>query len=278
VSTEHLVHDTPPERVADSLRWAPSRQCPTPPGPEQKDLFHPAVSNYFIAAVFARMLVTPRHTYQVLTKRPQRMAGLLNDPKFDGEVTDRVDDWIYDHKPGIDPEPYLQADHRMAAGGPLVPNLWLGTSIESDTYCWRADHLRATPAAVRFLSLEPLLGPLPALDLTGIDWVIVGGESGPGARPMHLGWVRDIRDRCQAAGVAFFFKQWGAWAPAGSMYDTSDRTHLVLPDGTDRGIPWGGWKLDRPEAEPMRRFGKRAAGRDLDGRTWDQYPKAAAVG
>src|SRR5688572_27531660 len=93
------------------------------------------------------------------------------------------------------------------------PNVWLGTSIESDRYCFRADHLRATPAALRWLSLEPLLGPLPSLDLTGIDWVVVGGESGPKARPMHPDWVRDIRDRCVAAGIPFLFKQWGAWRP-----------------------------------------------------------------
>jgi protein gp37 len=110
-----------------------------------------------------------------------------------------------------------------------LPNIWLGTSIETDRYAFRADHLRKTPAAVRFLSLEPLLGPLPSLDLHGIDWVIVGGESGQGARPMHPDWVRDLRDRCVAAGVPFFFKQWGGRTP-------------------------------------------KAGGRELDGRTWDEYP------
>jgi protein gp37 len=115
-----------------------------------------------------------------------------------------------------------------------LPNVWLGTSIESAEYVGRADRLRETPAAVRFLSLEPLLGPLPELDLSGIDWVIVGGESGPRARPMHPDWVRELRDRSAAAGVAFFFKQWGGRSP-------------------------------------------KAAGRTLDGRTWDQYPQSGGV-
>lgn len=168
--------------------------------------------------------------------------------------------------------------------GPL-PNVWLGTSIESDRYTFRADHLRATPAAVRFLSLEPLLGPLPSLDLTGIDWVIVGGESGPGARPMHPQWVRDIRDRCVEAGVAFFFKQWGAW---GSGADPYDWTHRVELDGAYWPQPTNdaydfvhalgldpfvlgsdtGW-------HGMSNLGKKATGRELDGRTWDEMPAVA---
>ncbi|HXR67613.1 MAG TPA: phage Gp37/Gp68 family protein [Dermatophilaceae bacterium] len=145
------------------------------------DLFHPDVPSAFIGAVWDTMHATQRHTYQILTKRPQRMAALL----------------------------------RTAVTGTAEPldNVWLGTSIESDRYTFRADHLRNTPAAVRFLSCEPLLGPLPSLDLTGIDWVIVGGESGPGARPMWPNWVQDIRDRCIEAGIAFFFKQWGTWMP-----------------------------------------------------------------
>jgi protein gp37 len=90
-----------------------------------------------------------------------------------------------------------------------LPNVRLGTSIESDEYCWRADELRAAPAAVRFLSLEPLLGPLPSLNLDGVDWVIVGGERGPNARPMHPDWARSLRDQCLTAGIAYHFKQWG---------------------------------------------------------------------
>lgn len=172
------------------------------------DLFHRDVPPDFIAAVFARMLVTPQHTYQVLTKRPQRMARLLDDPQFGVELGHLAEDMLGGR--GVDPMPFLTVESRVDAGGPLFPNVWLGTSIEFDHYAWRADHLRAADAAIRFLSLEPLLGPLPSLDLTGIDWVIVGGESGPGARPMQLAWVDDILARCRAAGVPAFVKQLGS--------------------------------------------------------------------
>jgi protein gp37 len=201
------------------------------------DLFHPVVSDEFISQVFDVMAQAHWHTFQLLTKRPQRMAQMLS----------RWDD---------------------RGSGPL-PNLWVGTSIESDRFMWRANHLRGTPAAVRFLSLEPLIGPVPSLDLTGIDWVIVGGESGRRARPMHPDWVREIRDRCGDAGVAFFFKQWGEWAPliphllAGG--DTAvPCVEIATPDGSRRG--------------EMARAGKRTAGRRIDGRSWDQYPDTPGAG
>ena len=136
------------------------------------DLYHEGVPMEFVQKVFRVMRETPQHTYQVLTKRADRLA----------EVAREID-W------------------------PL--NVWMGVSVESDEYSWRIDRLRTVPAAVRFLSVEPLLGPLPGLDLRGIDWVIVGGESGPGARPIDVRWVRDIRDRCANERVAFHFKQWG---------------------------------------------------------------------
>lgn len=159
------------------------------------DLFHKDVPDEFIGSVWRTMALTPQHTYQILTKRPQRMAALL--AKWEAE-------------PGGAYGGPIWRDHRLlwneARIWPL-PGVWLGTSIESDRYAFRADHLRATPAAVRFLSCEPLLGPLPSLDLTGIDWVIAGAESGRGARPMDMDWVRDLRDRSIAAGAAFFLKQ-----------------------------------------------------------------------
>src|SRR5579875_2532800 len=136
------------------------------------DLFHDQVPIEFIRDVFAVIAQTPQHTYQLLTKRSRRLRRLA------GQL----------HWP---------------------PNLWVGVSVESNRYLFRANDLRHVPAAVRFLSVEPLLGPLGDLDLAEIDWVIVGGESGPGARPISLEWVTDIRDRCTASGVAFFFKQWG---------------------------------------------------------------------
>lgn len=136
------------------------------------DLFHEGVPLDFIKEVFATMIATPQHTYQVLTKRAERAEEL---------------------------SPHL----------PWPKHIWLGVSVENADYAYRIDHLRRTSAAVKFLSLEPLLGPLDDLDLSGIDWAIAGGESGPGARPMPIEWVRSIRDQCVTANVAFHFKQWG---------------------------------------------------------------------
>ena len=136
------------------------------------DLFHKNVPLDYIQRVFDVMRRAHWHRFQVLTKRADRLAAL------DGEL----------HWPA---------------------NVWMGVSVENADYVDRIDDLRRTAAEVKFLSLEPLLGPLPELDLRGIDWAIVGGESGPGARPMDPAWVTDIRDQCVAADVAFFFKQWG---------------------------------------------------------------------
>jgi protein gp37 len=112
---------------------------------------------------------------------------------------------------------------------PPLPNVWVGTTVETDRYAWRADFLRRTPAAVRFLSLEPLLGPLPSLSLDRIDWVIAGGESGPGHRPPDPVWVRDIRDRCQQRGIPFFFKQWGGPTPKAGGRELDGRTWDQMP-------------------------------------------------
>jgi protein gp37 len=136
------------------------------------DLFHKDVPVAFISRVFEVMQRASWHRFQVLTKRADRLAEISN---------------------------YL----------PWPPNVWMGVSVESAEYSWRIDCLRRTNARIKFLSLEPLLEALPGLRLTGIDWVIVGGESGPGARPMDRRWVTDIRDQCNRAEVAFFFKQWG---------------------------------------------------------------------
>lgn len=136
------------------------------------DLFHARVPATFIRQVFEVMQDTPRHTYQVLTKRPERAA-------------------------------------KLASQLPWPSNIWLGTTVESTPYVRRIDALRQVPAAVRFISAEPLIGPLHALELTGVDWLIAGGESGPGHRQVQQEWLTDLRDQCRAAGTAFFFKQWG---------------------------------------------------------------------
>ena len=157
------------------------------------DLFHKSVPSGFIESVFDVMNRAPRHTFQVLTKRPRRAALL---------------------------------------GGRLnwTPNIWLGASIESEKWLGRLAPLRATGARTKFLSLEPLLGPLPGLDLTGVDWVIVGGESGPGARPMEADWVREIRDNCVNSGTPFFFKQWGGVFKKKTGRVLDDRTWDEMPE------------------------------------------------
>ena len=140
------------------------------------DLFHDEVPTEFIREVFAVMASTPQHSFQVLTKRSHRLRRLADDLEWPS-------------------------------------NVWMGVSVESQRYKFRINHLREVPAAVRFLSIEPLLGHLGQLDLSGVGWVIVGGESGPGARSMDEAWATDLRDQCQSAGVAFFFKQWGGRTP-----------------------------------------------------------------
>lgn len=269
-----------PDRLDQPLRWRKPRRVFVN---SMSDLFHPAVSDEYIARVFAVMGLARQHTFQILTKRPQRMATLLSQEPFWAEA--------YTSARANRDSPPAAASGSSAgffADGHLtsaLPNVWLGTSIESQQYAFRARHLADTPAAVRFVSAEPLLGPL---DLTGymgpgIDWLIVGGESGPGARPMHPEWARSLREQSHAHEVAFLFKQWGEWAPA----VPGQATHLIQQDGRyvdlpsatrtvhldhgrtrtedliDRGHP--GWaRIYRP--------GKKLAGRTLDGRTWDGYP------
>lgn len=171
------------------------------------DLFHGLVPAEHVAKVFAVMAATPRVTYQILTKRPERMAQLLADPTVEQAVGEAADnlagEWGWCH---------IWGNHDDDFPWPL-PNVWLGTSIEDNRVVGRADWLRATPAAVRFLSCEPLIGPLDRLDLTGIDWVITGGESGVHHRPFDPDWARDVRDRCLTQGIAYFHKQNGGRTP-----------------------------------------------------------------
>jgi protein gp37 len=156
------------------------------------DLFHRDVPDEYIQRVFNVMRRASRHRFQVLTKRSQRLARLS-----------KSIDW--------------------------PANVWMGVSVESAAYQFRIDHLRETDARVKFLSLEPLLGPLPALNLRRIDWAIVGGESGPGARPMNGEWVIDIRNQCKDAGVPFFFKQWGGTNKKKSGRLLENRTWDEMP-------------------------------------------------
>jgi protein gp37 len=156
------------------------------------DLFHSEVPVEFIRNVFDIIANTPQHQYQILTKRSKRLVAVAS-----------LLDW--------------------------PDNLWMGVSVESDRYRFRIDHLRQVPAAVKFLSCEPLLGPLHNINLNEIDWVIAGGESGPGARQMLLPWISDIRDQCRAADVQFFFKQWGGRTPKAGGRQLDGRTWDEMP-------------------------------------------------
>jgi protein gp37 len=165
------------------------------------DLFHPDVPIEFIRTVFGVAAAHPQHTFQVLTKRSGRLV---------------------DEAPGL----YWPT------------NLWMGVSIETDRFAFRADHLRRVEGpAVRFLSLEPLLGPLPSLSYEGIDWVIVGGESGHGARAMAPDWVRDIRDNCLSINIPFFFKQWGGRTTKAGGKELDGASWLQMPKGIALDVP-----------------------------------------
>lgn len=240
---------TLPERLDQPLHWRkPARIFVN----SMSDLFHTDVPDEFILQVWSVMRRAPQHTFQILTKRPARMRSFVNriawrNPTFD-ERRRGVAGWL----------PYL---YDGPGAGYILPNVWLGVSIETNRYAYRADALRETEAAVRWVSAEPLLGPLDQLDLTGIDWLVVGGETGKHARPMHPEWALQLRDMCQerqllagignaideiecltsndtwpTAAPAFFFKQWGSHDEFG--------VHMNA----------------------------KRAGRELEGRTYDEYP------
>lgn len=251
------------------------------------DLFHEAVPPWWIERVFAVMALAPWHTFQVLTKRSWRMREFLSDPATPGRIYDLACDMALGELAGsarraevvLIPSPGFEAiapagQHVRLYGWP-PPNVWLGVSAEDQQ---RADEripdLVNTPAHVRFVSLEPLLGPieLDGQALAYLDWVIVGGESGPDARPMHPDWARSLRDQALAAGVPFFFKQWGEWHPA--MHHENGALYQF-----EGSAPFNSWKTpvfdpDREEGINWRRLGKKAAGRLLDGVEHNGMPEA----
>jgi protein gp37 len=172
------------------------------------DLFHRAIPDDFIAQVFAVMARTPRHTYQVLTKRPERMHDLLDSGDFWTYVGELASAALPERTNRAEREALATAN-LLAYSTHLLPHIFLGTTIENNRFVYRADALRATPAARRFISAEPLLSPIDHLDLTWIDQLIVGGESGSEARAMKAAWVEEAKDLVDDAGAAFFFKQLG---------------------------------------------------------------------
>jgi len=250
-----------PERMEQALHWRKPRRIFVG---SMTDLFHPAVPFEFLDRIFAVMaMASPQHTFMLLTKRPERMAEYLGYEyrreriyKASGESDAFCLDWS-------------------------LPNVWLGTTIwDQDSADRAVPILLSTPAAKRFVSVEPMLGPvvIPAELLARLAWVICGGETGPKARPMHPDWPRKLRDDCVAAGVPFFFKQWGEWAPhlpelgydnpatGGRAWGCINRDGEWMPGTT----PFNG---DRGDYEwPMVRVGQRRAGRKLDGRTWEEVP------
>jgi len=264
------------------------------------DLFHEGVPDAWIDRAFAVMALCPQHTFLVLTKRAARMREYFtaNTGEFDtghacGRIADAIQPMRTDNR-AVGPVPHLHGGERW---WPLA-NVWLGVSAEDQQ---RADEripdLLATPAVKRFVSCEPLLGPIRFREVLGddwlasgrsgeargLDWVIVGGESGPGARPMHPDWVRALRDQCGAAGVPFFFKQWGEWLPWEPEHGPcwvaqngrSEDHHNLFPVEIDEDPAWddGLWALDGNTGHAaFQRVGKSRAGRLLDGREWNEVP------
>jgi protein gp37 len=194
-----ILHE---ERLEQPLRWKRPRLVFVN---SMSDLFHELVPFSFVTEVFDVMARSPQHTFQVLTKRPERMKEYIR--------------LYYDR---------------------VLGNVWLGVSIENARFTWRADLLRETAAAVRFISAEPLLGSLfddarhgRPLELKGIDWLIAGGESGPSARPVNVAWIRELRDACAEAGVPFFFKQWGGRTAKAGGRVLDLRMHDAMPERRD---------------------------------------------
>jgi protein gp37 len=317
-----------PERLAQPCSWRSPRRVFVN---SLSDLFHEAVPDGFIARIWDVMGRCPQHTFMILTKRHARMRSWAR------RWADRAGDGSVGARSGLPPMPRgpqamrasaytsgrarLFADMLDSMGAPPegcayplydwmegwrfwpgeLPNVWLGVSCEDQHWAdIRIPALLYTPAAIRWISAEPLLGPvdlhwcggIDALERdwagseaggTGaphplLDWVVAGGESGPGARPMETGWARSLRDQCQAAGVPFFFKQWGEWAPVepDDWRNRRETDSLIRLDGRH-------WPLAQPHGAAdgaevtIRRAGKKAAGRVLDGRTWDEFPAGAVT-
>ncbi len=282
--TDVACHD---DRLGMPLRWRKPRMIFVN---SMSDLFHDEVPDEFIDEVFAVMALAPRHIFQVLTKRPKRMRDYVTAPFAANRI--------------------LSAMQRVAPDGvwswptwdEAFRNVWLGVSVENQkTADERIPLLLRTPAAVRWVSYEPALGPVdmrPWLRLSkfkedyaqlvarsggedsipehlrwngkeppSLHWIVCGGESGPGARPMHPDWARSIRDDCVAAGVPYFFKQWGAWHKTTARHGT----HWITVLGETR--PRLGTPLKDIPGVLIQNVGKKAAGRELDGRTWDEMPQ-----
>lgn len=272
-----------PELLDQPVRWTKPRFIFVN---SMSDLFHENIPEDFIQRIFAIMAAAPHHTFQVLTKRAERMRSILSskDARWIAEGLNQLT-WEGVLSPGA---------HHVT--WPL-PNLWLGVSVENQSAAdERVPQLLETPAAIRWLSMEPLLGPVDlaragaiAYDSVGdltpgtgdafgfglVDWIVVGGESGPDARPMHPKWARDLRDQCASADVPYLFKQWGEWAPGESikqLTEVVETARLINGDWQfgSKSLSSNDCSSD-PEPD-LYRIGKQAAGRHLDGELHDGYP------
>lgn len=281
--SELQIHD---ERLDEPLHWWKPRRVFVN---SMSDLFHPSVPTIWLDRVFFTMAIASQHTFLVLTKRPEIMRKYLSDFLTRARI-----------------DLLAEVPWYMAQEWPL-PNVWVGVSVEDQNAAdERIPYLQQTPAAVRFVSCEPLLGPVdlePYLDnafiyetehsgytYPALDWVICGGESGPGARPMHPDWARSIREQCQAANVPFFFKQWGEWLPVSAQYGDDEKlddldmfTHSICignrgtiysEDKDLERVYWCGYQPD-PDQNPwyLEQVGKSKAGRLLDGKEWKEFPE-----
>jgi protein gp37 len=297
------------EHLLDPLRWKTPRRIFVN---SMSDLFHENVTDEMRDRIFAVMALCARHTFQILTKRPERMLAYLGEPGRRSDVMLAAGDLAFEIEAHVKyPRSMfpknaevvydLGADRdecgcRVSSNWPLL-NVWLGVSVENQKAAdERIPLLLKTPAAVRFISAEPLLrhvsleellsvsgigrylnalsnaGVDPGAEIaTRLDWVICGGESGPGARPMHPAWACSLRDQCVAAGVPFFFKQWGEWRDH-RWDDPDNKPHVRLTrDGKDGQILGSA----RDNDVWMARLGKKSAGDLLDGVQWHQFPEVA---
>lgn len=242
-----------PERLEEPLKWRKPRRvfvC------SMSDLFHEDVPFEFVVRIWQTMFKAKDHIFQILTKRPVRMSEFMNLPT-----------------------------NNLGTFPVVLPNIWLGVTVCTQEETWKIGELLQIPAAVRFVSIEPMVGEVDMCDFLphlvdsgaldpntgagidimqpGIDWVICGGETGPNARPMHPDWVRSLRDQCQCADVPFFFKQWGEWS---AKYE-----HVLTKSSGERAFA----KMDYPGCKPLyfARVGKKNSGRELDGQLWEQFPQ-----
>lgn len=292
-----------PERLDQPIRMARPRLIFVN---SMSDLFHEQVRPEFIAEVFAHMAYARQHRFQVLTKRAERMQDLLTDSAFHELFDDACSvawteaEEVLGRRGLFDPNARRKDDIRAFEPKLPLENVWLGVSAEDQpTADDRVPLLRATPAALRWISAEPLLGPVNVgkwlelgrwdatgreLPTRGLDWVVSGGESGPDARASHPDWHRSLRDQCAAAGVPFLFKQWGEWAPCADEHTgalhagwcspvaytnlASRQASYAAPGGLSKGPT----TLREEGFAFVHRIGKKAAGRELDGRTHNGYP------